>query len=55
MTITEDDVFDPDAPEHPNAVRAKIRGRCSECSDPIEVDDWIVPNHQGGWIHDECG
>lgn len=50
----------PKAPEpteaiHPDAIKARYRGKCSECRDPIDEDDWIVPNGQGGWIHDECG
>lgn len=41
-------------PEHAHAIRAQYEGRCVECRDPIEKDEWIVPAHQGGWAHDEC-
>lgn len=42
-------------PQHPYAIQANYRGRCTVCGDPIEVDDWIVPGSKLGWAHDECG
>lgn len=49
-----DDYWTHGAPIAPRPVRARFDGMCPACDGRVHVDDEIVRDERGQWVHAEC-